>query len=323
MSERPVLLVLRPLGLGDHLTGIPAYRALAAAYPDHHRVLATSEAMVPLGRLTGSFDEVIGVAALAPLVGRVPRPDTAVDLHGRGPASQRRLVELEPRRLIAFAHPDVPATAGGPRWRPDEHEVRRWCRMLADSGIPADAADLRVPAPEIPVLPQFDGATIIHPGAASRARRWPAERFAAVAAAERSAGRTVVVTGSEQEAPLADRVARLAGLPASSVMAGCTDVVGLVAAVARAAMVLSGDTGIAHVATAVGTPSVTLFGPIPPSEWGPPPGSGPHHPIWAGRRGDPHADTVDEGLLHIGVAEVVEAVGRLRASLPAAGAEHP
>lgn len=320
MSERPVLLVLRPLGLGDHLTGVPAYRALAGAYPGHHRVLATSEAMVPLGRLTGSFDEVIAVVPLAPLGAGLARPDIAVDLHGRGPASQRRLLELAPRRLVAFAHPDVPATAGGPRWRPDEHEVQRWCRMLAESGIPADAADLRIAAPEIPGPSVFDQATIVHPGAASPARRWPADRFAAVAAAERRAGRRVVVTGGAQEAPLAHRVARLAGLPASSVTAGTTDVVGLVAAVARAALVVSGDTGIAHVATAVGTPSVTLFGPIPPSEWGPPAGSGRHRPIWAGRRGDPHGGTVDAGLLRIGVAEVLEAVGRLRASVAAAGA---
>ena len=33
-----------------------------------------------------------------------------------------------PGALIAFHHPDVPETAGGPRWRPAEHEVRRWCR---------------------------------------------------------------------------------------------------------------------------------------------------------------------------------------------------
>ena len=55
-------------------------------------------------------------------------------------------------------------------------------------------------------------------------------------------------------------------------MAGRTDVVQLAALIARAGRVLCGDTGVAHLAPAFGIPSVVLFGPVPPSEWGPPPG---------------------------------------------------
>jgi ADP-heptose:LPS heptosyltransferase len=90
-------------------------------------------------------------------------------------------------------------------------------------------------------------------------------------------------------------------------MAGRTTVMDLLALVARARQVLSGDTGIAHMAVATGTASVTLFGPTSPSRWGPP--RMPRHvALWAGDRGDPHADRPHHGLLRIGVADVLRHV---------------
>lgn len=70
---------------------------------------------------------------------------------------------------------------------------------------------------------------------------------------------------------------------------------------------ICGDTGVGHVATATGTPSVLLFGPTPPSRWGPP-GDGPHVALWAGDCGDPHGDKPDSGLLLLTVARVLDAV---------------
>jgi len=148
-------------------------------------------------------------------------------------------------------------------------------------------------------------ATVVHPGAASAARRWPAERWAAVARAERVAGRRVVVTGSDAERALAEGVARAAGLAPGDVLAGRTDLLELAAVVAGAGRVLCGDTGVAHLATAFGVPSVLLFGPTPPSEWGPPPERGQHVVLHRGDRGDPHADAPDPALLAITVADVL------------------
>jgi ADP-heptose:LPS heptosyltransferase len=74
--------------------------------------------------------------------------------------------------------------------------------------------------------------------------------------------------------------------------------------------VVCGDTGVAHLATALGVPSVVLFGPVPPREWGPP--SDPKHQVlWAGRRGNPHGLEIDPGLLELTVADVIKALGRL------------
>lgn len=336
--SEPVLLVYRALGLGDFLTGVPALRALARAFPDHRRVLAAPRAIAPLAALSGAVSEVADARPLAPPPPALHGADVAVNLHGRGPESHAVLRATGPRRLIAFAvtaAPDAapggapapdgppapgPAPGGAPAldvaaaWRPGEHEVARWCRMLAAHGIAADPRELDLPAPagRVPALAR--GATVIHPGAASAARRWPAERWAAVARAERAAGRRVVVTGGAGERSLALGIATAAGLQEDAVLAGRTDLAGLAAVVAAAGRVACGDTGVAHLATAFGVPSVVLFGPTPPHEWGPPADRPRHRALWAGRRGDPHGRRPDPGLLELTPPMVSAALAGLAAS---------
>jgi ADP-heptose:LPS heptosyltransferase len=306
---KPLLVAYRALGLGDLLTGVPALRGLARAFPEHRVVLAAPAALAPLAALSGAVETVVGVEPLGPLPGALHGADVAVNLHGRGPESHALLLASGPRRLIAFARPELGVT--GPCWRADEHEVARWCRLLDASGIEADPGDLDLPAPAVPVAPGVAGATVIHPGAASGARRWPAERFAEVARSERAAGRRVVLTGGPGEQPLAAGVAHAAGLGREAVLAGRTGPAELAAVIAAAGRVVCGDTGVAHLATALRTPSVVLFGPTPPALWGPPADRPWHRALWAGRTGDPHARAPDPGLLTITVADVNEALAAL------------
>jgi ADP-heptose:LPS heptosyltransferase len=308
VSPRPTVLILRALGLGDLLTAVPALRAIAEAFPDHRRVLAAPRGLVPIVELTGAVDEVLDARPFEPPA--IRRPEVAVNLHGRGPQSHRMLLATEPERLIAFEHPDVPESAGMPRWTADEHEVRRWCRLLRERGIPADPEDLGLPAPEDGV--RDPDLTVVHPGAASAARRWPPGRWGEVARGEASSGRRVVVTGADDEEGLARGIAAGAGLSEGAAAAGRTGLRSLASLVAGAGLVISGDTGVAHLATAFGTPSVVLFGPTPPARWGPPPGRPQHVALWAGETGDPHGDAVDPGLLRITVDDVVRAAARAR-----------
>ena len=311
-SAGPRLLVLRALGLGDLLTGVPAYRALRRAFDRHWVVLAARPALAPLALLTGSVDEVLPYTA--PQTGQWPAlpwpgspPDLAVNLHGRGPNSHRVLVGLRPRRLWGFAHSSFPEV-GGPAWLDAEHEVLRWCGLLAHHRIRTDPDDLGLPRPPDRDSPR-PGAVVVHPGAAYPARRWPADRYAAVAAALHAAGHDVVVTGGVGERGLALAVAEQAGLDRSDALAGRTDTLDLAALVAAAGLVVCGDTGVGHLATAYGTPSVLLFGPVPPAEWGPPPGHPQHLVLWhdAGST-DPRGDRPGPGLLAISVPEVLDAV---------------
>jgi len=303
-----MLLILRALGLGDLLTGVPALRALARAFPDHQRVLATPSDLWPVAELADVVDATVDADGFGRLA--VRHPAVAVNLHGRGPQSHRTLLATEPDELVAFAHPDVAGSASGPAWTADEHEVTRWCRLLLAHGIAADASDLSLRPPSD--APRDPGLVVVHPGASSEARRWPADRWSDVAAAEASSGRRVVVTGSAEERALAMRVAAAASLPDDAVVAGRTGLSDLADLVARAGLVVCGDTGVGHLATSFGTPSVVLFGPTSPERWGPPPDRPQHVAIWAGETGNPHADTVDPGLLRIEVDDVVAAALRAR-----------
>jgi radical SAM protein with 4Fe4S-binding SPASM domain len=157
---------------------------------------------------------------------------------------------------------------------------------------------------------------LIHPGAASAARRWPAERWVHVARAEADAGRAVIITGGAGEIPLASGIAHAAGIDEDHVYAGRTDVLALARLVAVAGRVVCGDTGVAHLATALGTPSVVIFGPTSPHWWGPPPDVARHRVLWAGMTGDPHGDRIHDGLLAISTHDVVEGVRTLDAPPP-------
>lgn len=312
-DERPTLLVLRALQIGDLLVAVPALRALRRAFPDHRLVLATTGALAPIVERIGGVDLLLPTAdPTAPDPLAVPwlgsNPAVAVNLHGTGTQSHRALDALGPLRRIGFRCPD--AGWEGPDWATvaaaHPHERERWCALLQESGIPADPADLHLDAP----VRTGPGPVLVHPGAAFGSKRWPVDRFAAVAAA--LDGR-VVITGSAAERDLAVAVARAAGLPDDRVLAGRTDLGALCDLVAGAALVVSGDTGIAHLASAYRTPSVVLFGPVDPAQWGPP-ADGPHVALArpAKRRGARFADDPDPALLAIGVEEVLAAAASVR-----------
>jgi ADP-heptose:LPS heptosyltransferase len=312
LERGPTVLALRALGLGDLVTAVPALRALSRAYPTHRLVVAAPAPLAPIAQLAGWRLEPVG--ELEPLADSCRGVDVAVNLHGRGPQSHRLVRDLRAGRVVWFENAQVPESSGSPAWAPHEHEVRRWCRLLCEEGIPATPTDLSLDPPPGPPPRQSAGATLIHPGAASAARRWPAEHFAAVARSEAAAGRRVVITGSRAEVPLALKVAARAGLPSEAVLAGLTDLEGLTRVVAGAGRVVCGDTGIAHLATAFGIPSLLLFGPTSPAEWGPLTGAPKHRVLWAGSTGDPHADEPDPGLLKIGVGRVLDEMQQLGAA---------
>ncbi|MCW2678351.1 MAG: ADP-heptose:LPS heptosyltransferase, partial [Modestobacter sp.] len=149
------------------------------------------------------------------------------------------------------------------------------------------------------------------PGAAFPGRRWPPDRFAAVARHLAAGGHDVRITGGPAERDLATTVAGLAGLPPDAVLAGRTTSTELAAVVAAARVVVCGDTGVAHLATAYRCPSVVLFGPVSPALWGPPPR--PQHVVlWHGDgAGDPWGTTLDPALARVTVEEVTDALDAL------------
>jgi len=301
--------------LGDLLTALPAARGLKRAFPQHRILLAASAALSDLASLSGAFDDVVDTQPHEPLAAWLQGADIAVDMHGRGPRSHRVLLDARPHRLMAFRSEAVPESAGQPPWEQDEHEVRRWCRLLAGNGISCDPQDLDLPVPPVAVPATLRGAVVIHGGAKDPARRWPPERFAEVAVALRDRGERIVISGGADEATVAFEIAAEAGLDKDCVVAGRTTLLELAATVAAAACVICGDTGVAHLATAYRKPSVVLCGPISPSLWGPPPQRPWNRALWKGRSGDPHGHEVDAGLLQIRPDDVLSALEEARAAL--------
>lgn len=305
------VLVLRALGLGDALTGVAALRGIRRRYPDRRLVLAGPAVTGQLLRDLGFVDEVL------PLPGLVPLPEcrpgsVAVNLHGRGPASHRLLQQAQPERLIAYAAPE--AGHAGPDWRADEHEVDRWCRVVRQAGGECSREDLRLRTRAVADAERRHrdgtGPILVHPGAASASRHWPVERWRQVTSALAADGHRVLITGSAAEAGLGHAVSTgLAGVEDHTGGQGLSE---LSAMVRDAALVLSADTGVAHLATGWCVPSVVLFGPVPPARWGPAIDPDLHTVLWhgdpdAGTWGDPHGDTLDALLEKVSVTEVLEA----------------
>ncbi|WP_194813512.1 glycosyltransferase family 9 protein [Nocardia sp. XZ_19_385] len=306
-ADPAVTLILRARGLGGLLTALPALRGLRAARPHHRLVLAAPGWLRPIVDMTGCVDDLHATPILGDLRWNAPPPTSAVNLHGPGPEGIADLDATDPEQLITYRHPDFPLVRG-PAWPDDLHETLRWCKLLESAGIPTDPASIELdPPPE--ALGQRTHV-VIHPGASSPARQWPAERFATVASRLQAAGHPILVTGTSTELPLARYVAEHAGLPETSVVAGELTLQQLAATVAGAALVICGDTGVGHLATAFGTPSVLIFGPLSPAQSGPPAGRAAHIALWAGQTGDPYAAEPDPGLLLVSAMEVIDAAER-------------
>lgn len=299
------VVVLRALGLGDAITGIAALRGVRRRWPDREVVLAAPTAIGRWLRDLALVDAWLPCEGLDSPLAWPPgaRGHVAVNLHGRGPQSHRLLRATRPDELVAFSCKEA-GFMSGPQWCEEEHEVRRWCRLVSEAGGPCGPDDLRLDRDG------DDGTVVVHPGAASASRRWPARRWAEVARALVQAGEKVVVTGGSTECELCREIAGVAG---ARDLGGRLTLPDLARLVARARLVLCGDTGVAHLATAYATRSVVLFGPTPPDRWGPPIDPQLHTVLWHGapggfRPGDPHAASIDPLLADISVGEVLAAV---------------
>ncbi|WP_458107946.1 glycosyltransferase family 9 protein [Arthrobacter sp. R3-55] len=308
-NDQPLLLALRALKLGDLLVAVPALRGLRRAFPEHRILYAAPAWIAEALELVGGIHHLPTPGLDDPLT--VPRGavDVAVNLHGNGAESRLRIEELQANRVVAHAS----AGTDGPEWTTGIPERERWTRLLTWHGIDADPLDYRLNRPSVP-SPR-PGATVIHVGAAYGSRLWPVERFADVAVELAAAGHQVVLTGGTSERARAEETAALAKLKGANLddglLAGRQGLAEFAATIAEARLVISADTGAAHLASAYERPSVVLFGPAPAEEWGPPPG--PHVVLTAVelRRGDVFSADPDPALLAVSVRDVLDAVERL------------
>lgn len=286
--------LLRASRIGDFLCATPAFRAIRAALPDAELTLITLpmlrdlvdrsprlDRFVPFPGYPGIAEQLFEPHRTTAFLQRMraERFGLAIQMQGSGVNSNPFTLLLGAAATAGFIRPGDPPgqlDAALPM-PPAGREVDRLLALTSFLGIPPRGA-----ATEFPLLPRDAAAadtllagatpplTGLHPGARDRARRWPPERFAAVGAElRRRFGGTLVIVGDDWERDAVDTVvARLGG--ACLNLAGKTSLPVLGAVLTRLAVLVTNDTGPAHIAYALGTPSVTIFGGADPATYGPP-----------------------------------------------------
>ena len=294
------ILLIRLRLIGDVVFTTPAVGALRRHFPDARITYLVEGPAEPVVRHHPALDDVVvlerprGLArigydlALARRL-RAERFDLVIDLHG-GPRSGFLAWATGAPQRIGY---DLP----GRRWSyttrvpwtrslvPPRHSVLNQWALLEPLGIPM-IDRMRDPV-TIPVDPEAarrvaarlaaagvsdtTPVLVLHVSAGNPFRRWPAESFAAAAAALATADRSrrIIITSGPSDAAAAESVANEARRRAGDAAAGIIrteefDLSELRALVDRAALYIGGDSGPLHVAGATRTPIVALFGPTLP-----------------------------------------------------------
>lgn len=265
---RKVALV-RASRIGDFVCASPAFRALRAALPGAEMTLIglpMVRELVARSPHLDRFEAFPGYPGIAEQLFdarrtadffrrmQAERFDLAIQMQWSGVYANPFTLMLGARRTAGFVREGDPpgllaAALPVPR---AAHEVRRVLALTTFLGAPPRGEELEYPLwPEdhVEAARLLAGAAPprigLHPGAREATKRWP------------------------PVAP-AEAIAREAG-PAGLDLAGRTSLGGLGAVIARLALLVTNDSGPAHIAYALGTPTVTIFGGTEPATWGPPP----------------------------------------------------
>lgn len=301
------VLVVKPCCFGDLIMATPVFAALRSAFPALDLALLTSSWARPAAATTPHLSRIIAcdplglgppdwrsvlrlawrlrverfdwvlvldrsplLALLALLTGAPVR--AGLDSQGRGiglthrvrvpPVSEDRSTGRERHEADLYMDVvrrlDVPVLDPQPRYELDPRAVERVAALLVGLGA-------------------SDRLAIIHPGGGQNpgtallAKRWPAERYAALAARLMAqAGATVLIVGAEADRPATAAVG--SGLRPGGAwhdLTGQLTLPELAALCARANLYVGNDSGPLHLAAAVGTATLGLFGPTSPARYGP------------------------------------------------------
>ena len=289
---------MRLSAMGDILHALPAVTALREAHPEWEIGWAVEPQWKPLLATESAIARGPGM----PLVDRVHI--VPARRWARAPLSEATLDAVrQTRRELREAHYDVCVDLQGAvrsavigRWAKakrliGEYAPREWAArwlfsecvktrgvhvieqsMEVMSAVTGEVLPVR--APLLPVDEEAERKAeamatpfvLVHPGAGWGAKRWPAERYGTVAAALHAMGYAVMVNaGPGEEALASEVVTRSEG--AADVLR--TSIAELIAVTRRAALVIGGDTGPLHLASALGRPVVGIYGPTDPARNGP------------------------------------------------------
>ncbi|MCA1905450.1 MAG: glycosyltransferase family 9 protein, partial [Desulfarculus sp.] len=301
------LVVIQLARLGDFLQSTPLLAALRARHPGARIMAVVGPAQAPLACNCGLVDEILPLDPVALADAAADRHSRRALARLRALCEPIWSQPAQAVYNLNFSSLAAGVAAGWDRadqhgWRLEE-DRRRLVGAAWSSFVMQNVSDRRLTrlhlcdilasyaAPETPPLARLaqrvdEGAAarvqeLLGPrrprvalqlGANSDLRRWPVASFAALAKALLERGIEVFLVGGHVERPLGQRLKEALGPAGEKVrdLMGRTDLPGLAAALAAMDLVVSGDTGSLHLATAVGAPVLALFmGPAQVHETGP------------------------------------------------------
>ncbi|MDQ2742729.1 MAG: glycosyltransferase family 9 protein, partial [Chloroflexota bacterium] len=295
------ILIVRVDLLGDVLLSTAAVTTLRETYPDAHISMMTLPYAAPLAQLCRQLDEVIPVDTnrirtvpglfdpstwreywRAYRLVRLRRFDLALSLSGRMGSLLAFLSGA--RRSIGYRSEAYPGLLTDPveggRYGERIPEVEYVLRLARAAGATGEVDHLSLPVPEdarqaVQRLLEANGVdagrpmVVIHAGSINgSAKRWPAGNWSLFAREmEMRAGASVVLVGAASDAAIAEEVAR--GALKAVNLVGHTTIDELIALLAHANLVATGDSGPLHLAVALGVPLLAVYGPTDPRVHGP------------------------------------------------------
>ncbi len=277
------VVVVRALRLGDLLCAVPALRSLRAALPYARITLIGLPLAAEFVRRCAYVDQPVDPRRTVEFLAhwQAEGIDLAIQMHGSGVFSNPFTRLLGARYTVGFTREGetdlgldfaIPYPSSG-------RELHRLLALTRALGAPdlgdyteltvleSDRHDLRANAALCGLLDDGRPLAGLHPGAKVPTRRWMPERFAAVG--DWLAGTyaaAVIITGGADEWESCERVRSLMRAPAHNV-AGQTHLGSLAALLERLTLFVTNDSGPAHLAAALGTPSVTIFGAAQVEDW--------------------------------------------------------
>jgi ADP-heptose:LPS heptosyltransferase len=288
------IAVFRALQLGDMLVAVPALRAIRTGFPRAEiTLIGLPWAASFVQRFHHYIDQYVEFAGFPGIdeVEVVPERtarfldeqraygyDLVIQMHGNGRASNHFVLTLGGHMTVGYFEGIMPArfTLGAPYPR-DRPEVLRNLGLAKLLGCPEYDARLEFPlfnedhaeaTALLRRLPRESRPWIgLHAGARPPVRRWPAEFFARVAdvLASQFKAQVILTGGPDERSTIQEVVELMETLPLN--VAGETSLGGLAALISELDLFISNDTGPAHIADAIETPSITIFGPADYRRW--------------------------------------------------------
>ncbi|MEX2425553.1 MAG: glycosyltransferase family 9 protein, partial [Thermomicrobiaceae bacterium] len=285
------IVIIKPCCLGDMLMATPAIRAIDQQFPNAEITIVTDDWTRPAIETSPRIDRLILYPDSSPMRAAVEMAvqmrrfkfDVGVSLD-RSPATALalRLAGIPIRagvdsasRGIGLTHRTIP--------EPDQHETDLYLSVVNQLGISDSGKHPEFQVPDAAIqrahelLPGGSNhrLVVIHPGGAVNPgvamleKRWPATSYGELAGIlSADAGATIVLTGQETDRNAVETAKQFTRSPVID-LCGQLSLNELAAVAQQSALFVGNDSGVSHLASAVGTPVVALFGPTNPRRYAP------------------------------------------------------